>query len=255
MLPPVVIVDEGEGPIIATAIHDGHYLRAECADAAALDEATRLREEDPYTARIAALVPTRLIATRSRFEVDLNRPRDKAVYACAADAWGLECWRETPSSAMLARSLEVYDEFYATLDRVLKDRARRYGKFVVLDVHSYNHRRDPDRRPAPEAENPMVNLGTESVDRKRWGGLIDRFREDLARAGSLDVRENVKFKGGAMSRWINARFPETGCALALEFKKTFMDEWTGAPDEDRLQVLSRALTDTLRGLAESLRTC
>jgi N-formylglutamate amidohydrolase len=250
MLPPIVIVDEGEGPIIATAIHDGHHLREECAAGGALDDAARLREEDPYTARIAALVPTRLIATRSRFEVDLNRPREKAVYTCPADAWGLECWREAPSPELISRSLAVYDEFYATLERVLRDREQRYGKFVVLDVHSYNHCRDG--KPAPEAENPEVNLGTESVDRTRWGALIDRFCADLA---PLDVRENVKFKGGAMSRWINARFPTTGCALALEFKKTFMDESTGVPDDARVTALARAVARTLPGLAESLRAC
>ncbi len=253
MLPPIVIVDEGEGPIVATAIHDGHHLRAECAAAGALDDATRLREEDPYTARIASVVPTRLIATRSRFEVDLNRPRDKAVYTCAADAWGLECWREPPLPELIARSLEVYDEFYATLDRVLRARVQRYGTFVVLDIHSYNHRREPAREPAAVAENPEVNLGTESVDRGRWGGLIDQFREDLSSAGSLDVRENVKFKGGAMSRWINARFPTTGCSLALEFKKTFMDEWTGVPDDSRVTALSQAVAAALPGLARSLR--
>ncbi len=253
MLPPIVIVDEGDGPIVATAIHDGHHLRDECAAGGALDDATRLREEDPYTARIAAAVPTRLIATRSRFEVDLNRPRDKAVYTCAADAWGLECWGEPPSPELIARSLEVYDEFYATLDGVLHDRVKRYGRFVVLDVHSYNHRREPGRQPAAAAENPEVNLGTESVDRRRWGGLIDRFREDLARAGSLDVRENAKFKGGAMSRWINARFPTTGCSLALEFKKTFMDEWTGVADDARVTALAQAVAATLPGLAGALR--
>jgi hypothetical protein len=36
------------------------------------------------------VAPTHIIVTRSRFEVDLNRPRDKAVYRCAADAWNLD---------------------------------------------------------------------------------------------------------------------------------------------------------------------
>jgi N-formylglutamate amidohydrolase len=110
--------------VVATAIHDGHLLRDECASGTGLDDATRLREEDPFTARIAALVPTRLIATRSRFEVDLNRPRDKAVYTCPEDAWGLACWRESPTRDLIERSLAVYDEFYATLERVLRDRWR-----------------------------------------------------------------------------------------------------------------------------------
>jgi N-formylglutamate deformylase len=255
---PFVIVHEGEGPIVATAIHDGHALRPECAARISLDEVVRLREEDPYTARIAAVVPTRLIATRSRFEVDLNRPRDKAVYVSAEDAWGLEVWRDAPPADLIARSLAEYDAYYATLERVLRDCERRYGRFVVLDVHSYNHCRDGAGCDAEAEANPVVNLGTGTVDRARWGPLVDRFRTELAAAGQggrpLDVRENVKFKGGQMSRWIHQSFPTTGCALALEFKKTFMDEWSGVVDDAHVAELARAVAATLPGLVESLGT-
>ena len=249
---PIVIVHEGDGPIIATAIHDGHGLREDCVGCMALDEATRLREEDPHTARIAARVPTRLVVTRSRFEVDLNRPRDKAVYACAEDAWGLDVWRDGPAPELVQRSLAQYDEFYATLERVLRDRERRYGKFVVLDVHSYNHCRDGVGCAADPEKNPEVNVGTGSVDRARWGTLVDNFMRELSAHG-LDVRENVKFQGGHMSRWVHQTFPTTGVALALEFKKTFMNEWTGEVDDARVDELASALASTLPGLVESLK--
>jgi cardiolipin synthase A/B len=49
-----------------------------------------LESGDPFTAQLARVAPTRLIALRSRFEVDLNRPRERAVYRGPADAWGLE---------------------------------------------------------------------------------------------------------------------------------------------------------------------
>ncbi len=258
MLGTTHLLDEGDGPIVATAIHDGHALRDECSALVGLDAATRLREEDPYTARIAAPVPTRLVATRSRFEVDLNRPRATAVYQCAADAWGLEVWREPLPAEMLERSLADYDAFYATLERVLRDRERRFGRFVVLDIHSYNHRRDGAVGGfADPAGNPEINVGTGTVDRARWGALVDRFCADLVAASppgrTLDVRENVKFQGGWMSRWIHQTFPTSGCALALEFKKTFMDEWTGQLDEAHLAELTRAVAATLPGLLESLQ--
>jgi N-formylglutamate amidohydrolase len=67
----------GDDPLVATAIHSGHAMRAAAAQWLSLDEATRLREEDPYTDELAALAPTRLIGRRSRFEFDLNRPRDR----------------------------------------------------------------------------------------------------------------------------------------------------------------------------------
>lgn len=253
MLESIVVV--GDGPIVATAIHDGHALRPECAEKMVLDEAIRLREEDPFTARIAAVVPTHVIVTGSRFQVDLNRPRDKAVYMCAADCWDLEVWRETPPPEMVARSLAEYDAFYATLEGILRECVRKHGRFVVLDVHSYNHRRDGMDAAADPSANPEVNVGTGSLDRSRWGTLVERFCRDLsALGGGLDVRENVKFQGGHMSRWIHATFPTTGCALALEFKKTFMDEWTGIVDDAHLARLARAVEATLPGLSESLAT-
>ena len=37
--------------------------------------------------------PITVSVTRSRFEADLNRPRDRAVYLTPADAWGHQVWR------------------------------------------------------------------------------------------------------------------------------------------------------------------
>jgi N-formylglutamate amidohydrolase len=245
---------EGDGPIIATAIHDGHEVRPELAERMAIDERIRLREEDPYTGILASVAPTTLVAQRSRFEVDLNRRRDEAVYRTCNDAWGLEVWRSPCSADEVGRSLRLYDAFYAELERVLRERERRHGRFVVLDVHSYNHRRDGV--PADAADNPEVNVGTGSLDRGRWGALVDRFCADLracsVRGHRLDVRENVKFRGGEMSAWVHRTFPETGCALAIELKKTFMDEWTGELDQAHLHELRAALARTLPGLEESL---
>ena len=61
----------------------------------------------------------------------------------------------------------------------------------------------------------------------------------------LDVRENVRFKGANLDRWVHERYPETGCALALEFKKTFMDEWTGRVDEHDLHELTDAVAGSV----------
>ena len=250
---------EGNGPIVATAIHDGHAVRPEVQALFAIDEATRLREEDPFTGRIATALPTSLVGLRSRFEFDLNRPRENAVYRTPEDAFGLSVWREPPSDELVRRSLEGYDAFYRALEAVLRERERRHGRFVVLDIHSYNHRRGgPEAPPDDAALSPEINVGTGTVDRARWGPLVDRFCSDLRRGRpdgrELDVRENVKFRGAAMSAWIHRTFPESGCALALEFKKTFMDEWTAEADDAQLGALARALASTLPGLALSLES-
>ena len=69
----------GERPLVAVALHHGHDLRPEVRQFVALSDEERLREEDPYTGRWAELASTRFIVHRSRFEMDLNRPRPKAV--------------------------------------------------------------------------------------------------------------------------------------------------------------------------------
>jgi N-formylglutamate deformylase len=254
---PLVMLHEESGPVVATAIHAGHAVRPEVARKLAIDEATRLREEDPFTARLAAVAPTWIVPVRSRFEVDLNRPRDHAVYRGPDDAWDLKVWCEPCEDELIARSLGEYDAFYGLLERVLRERERRHGRFVLLDVHSYNHRREGADGPAGDpALNPEINVGTGTVDRARWGALIDRFCADLAacrvRGHALDVRENVAFMGGELTAWVHRTFPATGCALAIEVKKTFMDEWSGRANETHLAELSRALKATLPGLVESL---
>ena len=83
-----------DGQIVATSVHAGHDIRADLQQVMILDEADRLREEDPFTDEIAAAVASRAITHPSRFEVDLNRPRREAVYRTPADAWDLDLWRD-----------------------------------------------------------------------------------------------------------------------------------------------------------------
>ncbi|HLM19264.1 MAG TPA: N-formylglutamate amidohydrolase, partial [Acidimicrobiia bacterium] len=211
----------------------------------ALDDSIRLREEDPFTDLLTAIGAASVVVHRSRFEVDLNRPRNEAVYRNPEDAWGLDLWVQPVSDPEIERSCMLYDDFYRELGRRLDDVAAR-GPLVLLDLHSYNHRRDgADAPSAQPAANPEINVGTGSLDRDRWGGVVDAFIEALP---EHDVRENVRFRGGELTRWVNARYPDRGCALAIEFKKTFMDEWTGTLDDDHLAELRRDLSAMLPAL-------
>ena len=253
----VTFAGDWEGPVVATSVHAGHDLRPEIAEAMVLDEATRLREEDPFTDRIAAVVTDRAVTSRSRFEADLNRPRREAVYRRPEDCWGLDVWHGgTLSRELFEGSLATYDAFYDALAPRLDALAER-GPFVLLDVHSYNHRRDgADADPAPAEDNPEVNVGTASIDRQTFGPLVERFLADI-RAGApgcgpVDARENVAFGGRALAWFVHDRYPGVGCVLALEFKKTWMDEWTAEVDEERLSCLRAALAGTLPGLHEEL---
>ena len=233
-------LQRGEGPVVAAAIHDGHGLRAEVAAAMALPDAERLREEDPFTGQAVAGVPTHIIAHRSRFEADLNRGGDSAVYRTPEQCWGLQVWKNGLDDEVAERSLDYHRRFYATVANLLDDVARDHGRFVLLDVHSYNHRRDgPDAPPTPADAAPEINIGTFSMPREDWAWLVDPLMDamrDYDFGGRrLDVRENVAFQGkGELTRFVHHRYPGQGCALALEFKKFYMDEWSGEPDLDAL---------------------
>lgn len=151
------------GRVVATAIHAGHDVRPELAELMVLPDDVRFREEDPFTDRIGARIPARVVAHTSRFEVDFNRPREGAVYRSPEEAWGLDIWRTPPLAAPeVETSLAVYDAFYrAVAERF--DALAAQGPFVVFDVHSYNHRRDGEDSP----ESPLVdNPAARSPDRR-----------------------------------------------------------------------------------------
>jgi N-formylglutamate deformylase len=248
---------EGNEPLLAVAVHNGHELRHEVDQIIALEKEIRFREEDPYTGMLTTVTQNQLVVYRSRFEVDLNRPRENAVYILPKDSWDLKVWKGSISDEIITRSLKSYDRFYAHIHKICTCLEKTFGRFVVLDLHSYNHRRQgPEAPPADPEQNPDVNIGTGTMNRDKWANLVDRFTHDLRSfdylGRSLDVRENVKFKGGQLVRYIHASFPNSGCALAVEFKKFFMDEWTGRVDDRQLRAMREALLSTLPGIVEEL---
>lgn len=254
----VLLDHKGKGPLAATAIHAGHAVRAELVPLLAIDESTRLREEDPYTDRWVKVVPTWIVATHSRFEVDLNREREEAVYRTPEVAWGLHLWKAPLNNEMVEHSLEEYDAFYQELEVLLTELARHYRRFVIFDLHAYNYRREgPDAPPADPATHPEVNVGTGTMDRVLCGHVVDRFMSDLRKFNflgrHLDVRENVKFKGRQLAGWIHSHFPDSACVLSIEFKKFYMDEWTGVGDEEQIKAIREALHSTIPGILEELK--
>ncbi len=250
-------LQEGDGPLLAVAIHDGHLLRPAAALATKLSDRDRLREEDPFTGDLARPAPTYIIPHRSRFEVDLNRTEEAPVYLGPEQAWGLDVWHHPPAAQLLAGSNAYYYAFYAAYLGQLERLLAKHESILVLDLHSYNHRRGgPGAPPDDPLANPDINLGTGTVDRVRFGQVAELFVEEMSRVKlaevPLDVRENVKFKGGYLARWTHARFSDRVCVLSVEFKKIFMDEWTGVLREDYFALLKNALWSTVPALLKAL---
>ncbi len=68
-VPPSWQVVEGEGPVLATAIHNGHFIPFEDQLRLLLSPIDRLREEDPYTREWTRIAPTQVVGSFSRFWV------------------------------------------------------------------------------------------------------------------------------------------------------------------------------------------
>ena len=249
----------GSGPVFATAVHAGHALRAEVAELSALTPDARRREEDPLTDVLASVGDQLFVSRASRFEVDLNRPTEEAVYRVPDDAWGLELWKSPLPEHVIEDSLAAHARFYAQMGNWLEELIETHGQVLLLDVHSYNHRRDgADNEPMPQADNPDIDLGLTTADRGRFGDVIDVLAETLAAGrlgeGTPDVRENVRFPdGGNWPEWVYAQYGAEVCTITLEYKKTFMEEWSGQADLARLEQLRAGLAAAVEAVRPTLR--
>ncbi len=258
-LEPAILwhVHEGEGPILGLAVHAGHDMRPELIPYLRIDEVTRIREEDPYSDYWTLACPNRFLTRRSRFEADLNRTLDHAICVQPEDCWNLNVWHGTLPRELRERSLREHQFFYRSLLAFLNSLERKYGAFVVFDFHTYNHRRGgPNSLPAQPETNPEINIGTGSMDRAHWTPLIDRLMGELSefdfQGRTLDVRENVNFRGRQVAAFVHEHFPRNGCALAIEVKKFFMDEWTGEIDANAIRSLLDAFRSTIPAVLEEL---
>ena len=83
---------------------------------------------------------------------------------------------------MVEHSLRMYDDFYAHLRLLLERLVARHGRVVVFDLHSYNHMRSGSGAACDDPQlNPEINLGTGSMDRRRWTPIVERWLAEMQR--------------------------------------------------------------------------
>lgn len=251
----------GDGPVLAVALHDGHAIRDSLRPFLAFDDAQLRRDEDPLTGLLTRVGDTRVRVRRSRFEVDLNRPRDKALSTDPADTWGLRIWQGPLPQHEIERSLAIYDRFYAMIHELVERLLARWGCVLLLDIHSYNHRRDgADAAPAPQSGNPDIELGVTTLERRRWGAMLERFAGALRLAPvagrAPDVRENVRYPtGGYFPESLYAKYGEPLCVISPEYKKIYMDEWTAQADIAVVEDFRTGLERAVRTVRPEFLSC
>lgn len=234
-----------DSSIVCTAIHNGHELCTAVQKNLAVSNEIQLYEEDPFTENFTKICNNRIVATTSRFEIDLNRNSEKCIYLEPADAWGLQTRIKPPSAEIITASKKKYFEFYRKTEEYLRKMEAKFGKFFVWDIHSYNHHRLGTNAPFDDPQkNPDIMLGLNNMD-PSWYFLVEKIKNTFDEhdffGRKLAVTTNGKFPGGNFSRWIHNTFPSSACCIAIEFKKIFMDEWTGVLFPEKQQKLIEIL--------------
>lgn len=79
-------------PFVGFAIHNGHQLRKDLIPKCALSDYERWYEEDPETYHFISSLPIVIAAKDSRYEYDLNRNPETAIYH---EAWGKKFGKRT----------------------------------------------------------------------------------------------------------------------------------------------------------------
>ncbi len=241
---------EGYTHFVCTAIHNGHRLRPGLLENCALEDLQRLREEDPWTADVVENMPITLVANDSRYEYDLNRPPETSVYE---EAWGQAVWNKPLSDAEKTISVAKHDTFYTVLGALYEKLESLHPHVLVYDIHSYNC-----KRPGM-GDVPLFNIGTEQLDTQRWQATIDQWVEQLGgiQLPGVEVRAaiNEVFYGrGYQATFVGKRCRNT-LVLPTELKKAFMDELSGEPLPDVLEVLHREFEQAITVHAQHFLSC
>ena len=207
-------------PYVCGAVHDGHQFRKELWDNCLHSEYDRWYEEDPQTKNMVISHPILIAGCDSRFEYDLNRDPENAVFDTA---WGKQLWEKPLSESAKQKSLQKHTAFYKVVDALMSKLESKFGVCVVYDMHSYNWKRW-------DREVPTWNLGTSNIDNDRFGDIIESWGEMLL---SIELPHNIiqtalindTFQGnGYFLKFITKNFKNT-LVLATEIAKVYCDEY------------------------------
>ena len=207
-------------PYACAAIHDGHQVRKELWDNCLHSEYDRWYEEDPQTKNMIASHPIVIAGCDSRFEYDLNRAPEAAVFETA---WGKQLWKTPLPNRHKKTSLAKHKAYYNVVYALIETLESKFGVAIVYDMHSYNWKRWA-------REVPTWNLGTSNLDNERFGTCIEVWRQSLS---ELELPNNIKstalindtFQGnGYFLKFITQNFKNT-LVLATEIAKVYCDEY------------------------------
>jgi N-formylglutamate amidohydrolase len=207
-------------PYACAAVHDGHQFRQELWDNCLHSAYDRWYEEDPETKNMVISHPIVIAGCDSRFEYDLNRTPEEAVFETA---WGKQLWKNPLFEAEKTKSLLKHSNFYKVVHALISKLEEKFGVCIVYDMHSYNWQRW-------DREVPTWNLGTSNIDNERFGEEVESWRQVLASIKlphdiAPTAKINDTFQGnGYFLKYITSTFNNT-LVLATEIAKVYCDEY------------------------------
>lgn len=205
---------------VCAAVHDGHQLRKELWDNCMHTSYERWYEDDPATKSMISSHPIVIAGLDTRFEYDLNRAPEVAIYE---DAWGKELWKTPLTEKMKSKSLAKHHAFYKVVQALIKKLESIHKVCVVYDMHSYNWRRWP-------REVPTWNLGTQNIDNDRFNFCIEAWRKSLSEINlpndivSSAAINDTFYGNGYFLKYITSYFQNT-LVLATEVAKIYCNEY------------------------------
>ena len=205
---------------VCGAVHDGHQFRKDLWDNCLHTEYERWYEEDPETKNMVISHPILIAGMDSRFEYDLNRAPETAIYV---DAWGKQLWKKPLPDQERQKSLNKHHAFYKVVNALISKIEEKFGICVVYDMHSYNWKRW-------DRAVPTWNLGTSNVDQTRFNEDINSWSESLGKLqlpGGIQSTSKINdtFQGnGYFLKFISQNFQNT-LVLATEIAKVYCDEY------------------------------
>ena len=227
-------------PYLCGAVHDGHQFRRSLWEICTHSQYERWYEEDPSTREMIGGHPIVVAGCDSRFEYDLNRPPEEAVFE---DAWGKSLWKAKLPESERRKSIDKHHAFYRVVHALVEKIEDKYGCALVIDMHSYNWRRW-------DREVPTWNLGATNIDNRRFGHVVESWRSRLA-----DIQlphgipatsriNDVFFGKGYFLKYITQNFDNT-LVLATEIAKVYCDELTGIVYPEVVASASRQLKELI----------
>ena len=227
-------------PYVCGAVHDGDQFRKELWENCTHTQYDRWYEEDPETKNMVQSLPILIAGRDSRFEYDLNRPPEEAVFETA---WGKQLWKSPLGDKEKYLSLSKHNAFYRVTHALIAVIENKFGCCIVYDMHSYNWQRW-------DREVPTWNLGTTNIDNERFGHEIESWRQSLSEikfpngVKSTAAINNTFFGNGYFLKYITNNFKNT-LVLATEIAKIYCDEINQVMYPEIVNAVENQLKDRL----------